>query len=651
MKRLLMIIAILICTGESKLFSDTTTAIKDSLLKELDTLPADSTRLNTLFELVTLEPMSPSSLKYTEQMLEEAVRQGNKKYECFAMYACIVYYFNHQDEENVSLWMNKLEVPALRNKFYHIYFSSKKIEITMHTAKHKIEYSITEAEKMYELACKVNNVHGMYSAKLCLMTSYLMTMRNNEAIEAGLEAYRLLPPNASLTARGTVLQDIVLACSALRDKRLIRFLDEYREVLDKQFSSSQATNAKKNAYLLLESVYADHYIRQNQLDKALRYLKEMDKNFFPESYIPCRGIYHDVYSLYYKRIHEYEKALACTDSAINLLSNISANGGLNFEMRRANILADAGRLDEAIPLYQSVLEKKNAFYRNLSAAQINEMYKMRDMDNLILQKEQHQTVIHYIIIILIVVALLILIPSTIRIYYVRKRLRKEEEESRAMSLIAEEANEVKSRFLANMSYNIRIPLNNVLGFSQLMTTDADNIDSKQWETITQIIQSNSAELIQLVNDVLDLSRLEAKKTKWQISECEIIELCTDSIGIVHMRCGDKIYVKFLTDIASQPLKTDNARLAQVILSTLIYADPCEEKREVCLSLQRDTEKGTLLFRIVNSPLADPKLQTQKTEIRHAINKLTIEYFGGTYAVEPDTADGATLTFTYPFTNI
>lgn len=641
----------MICTGGIKLFSDTTSAVKDSLLKELETLPADSTRLNTLFELAALEPMSPSSLKYIGKMLEEAISQGNKKFECLAMYGYIVYYFNHQDEENVSLWMNKLEEPALKNKFYHIYFSGKKAAITMHTVSHNIEYSITEAENMYKMARKVNYTQGMSSAKLCLMTSYLMSMRNKEAIEAGMEAYRLLPSSAPLSVRGSVLQDIVLAYHSTQDKRLVKFLDKYRAILDAQFSSRQNTDAKKNAYLLLESLYAAHYIRQDRPDKACKYLKEMDKHFFPESYIPCRGLYYDTYSHYYKLTREYDKALACADSAINLLSDISEDGGLNYEMNRASILADAGRLDEALSLYQNVLEKKKRFYRKLSAAQINEMYKMRDMDNLILQKEQHQTVIHYIIIILIVVALLILIPSTIRIYYVRKRLRKEEEECRAMSLIAEEANEVKSRFLANMSYNIRIPLNNVLGFSELMTTDAHNIDSKQWETITQIIQSNSAELIQLVNDVLDLSRLEAKKTKWQISECEIIELCTESIGMIHMRCGNKIQVKFQTDIESQRLKTDNVRLTQVILSTLIYADPCEEKREVFFSLKRDTEKGTLLFRIVNSPLADPKLQTQKTEIRHAINKLTIEYFGGTYAVEPYTANGATLTFTYPFTNI
>lgn len=115
--------------------------------------------------------------------------------------------------------------------------------------------------------------------------------------------------------------------------------------------------------------------------------------------------------------------------------------------------------------------------------------------------------VHYAGLGLIAIALLILTPSVICIYYVRKKLKKKKSGIRKMSRIAEEANEVKSRF-ANMSYNIRIPLNNVLGFSQLMTTDPESMDAAQWKEYSEIIQTNSVELIQLVNDVLDLSRLK-----------------------------------------------------------------------------------------------------------------------------------------------
>ena len=227
-------------------------------------------------------------------------------------------------------------------------------------------------------------------------------------------------------------------------------------------------------------------------------------------------------------------------------------------------------------------------------------------------------------------------------------MKKEEDEIRELSQIAEEANEVKSRFLTNMSYNIRIPLNNVLGFSQLMTTDPESMDASQWKEYSEIIQTNSAELIQLVNDVLDLSRLEAGRTKWQIQEHEIISMCSDILGMVRMRCEDKIHVDFRTEIESQPFQADIARLTQLILSTLTYSDPCEEKRKVSFFLERDRSKGLFIFRIVNSPLADPTLQTQKVEVRHSINRLTIAYFKGTYTIEPDAPEGPTLIFTYPY---
>lgn len=651
MKRSVIFLMILIFTGATKVFCENTTLIKDSLLKVLETLPADTTRLETLFLLSRLEPMAPSYLQYMDQIMEESTRQGNEIYRCRAMYAYITYYFNHQDAENLTLWMNRLEEPALKNKLYYIYFKSKRAEITMHIIKHKIEYSITEAENMYELAKNVNFASGMSSAKLCLMAAYLMTMRNKEGIKAGLEAYRLLPADTPLKIRKEVLQEIVLACSSTQDENLLIFLNEYRDVLDRLFSSQSTSSSKKNAYLLLESLSADYYINENKLAEAHKYIQEMDKHFFPKSYIPCRGLYYDVYSRYYKLTHEYDKAIACADSAINLLSNLSENGGLNYEINRASILADAGRFDEAIPLFQKSLTKKNAFYRDLSASQTDEIYQMLNIDKLILEKEKHQTIIHYISILLIIITLVILIPSTIRIYHIRKRLKKEEEESRAMSLIAEEANEVKNRFLANVSYNIRIPLNSVLGFSNLMATEPENIDAEQWNAYTQIIQTNSAELIQLVTDVLDLSRLEAGKTKWQISDCEIIQLCSDIIGMVHMKCNDKIQINFSTEIESLLIQTDSARFTQVILSTLSYTEPWEEKRIVYFSLGRDDEQKQLIFHIVNSPLADTKQQTHKKEIRHNINRLIIEHFGGTYTIEPETPEGAALTFTYPYIRI
>lgn len=108
MKQLLIFIITLILTGSTKAFSETTESIRDSLQKALETSPADSSRLEIIYSLIRLEPMSPHSISNIEKLLEEADKQNNNKYQCIAMYSYVAHYFNHQDEVNTTIWADKL---------------------------------------------------------------------------------------------------------------------------------------------------------------------------------------------------------------------------------------------------------------------------------------------------------------------------------------------------------------------------------------------------------------------------------------------------------------------------------------------------------------------------------------------------------------
>ncbi|KAB6084245.1 histidine kinase [Bacteroides xylanisolvens] len=624
--------------------------VKDSLVQVLDTIPANKTRLNVLYLLAYQDPMSPSCLNYLDRLLKEAAVQEDIEYQCLAMYAYVVYYFNHQDGKNTKLWMDKLTEISLKHKYYNTYFSAKRAEILMHIIEHKIEYSITQAEEMYRLASQTNNTQGMRYAKLCLMNAYLMSARYKEGENAGFEAYRLLPATASLEERKDILQEISLACASIESEESLKYLKEFEIVLDKM--SRQEAKFKlrihHTSYLLLETLYANYYLQNGHIDEARIHLKKMNEYFSPTDYIPCRGLYYDVYAQYYRITQMYDKALIYADSAINLLSGVSDNNGLDYRIKRAGILADAGRTDEAIPLLRNLLAKKDTFYQHLSTSQMEEIYEMKKIDELLLEKEKHRSIIQTIELALITIALIILIPATIRIFYVKKRLKKEEEEIKKMTQIAEEANEVKSHFLSNMSYDIRSTLNNVLGFSQLMTQDPNSIETAQWKEYSEIVQTNSTELIQLVNDILDLSRLEAGKTKWQVQEYDIIPLCSDIVSIAQMRNKGKIQIDFKTTIKEQASQLDITRFTQVIVSTLIYPVPCDLQRHVTFSLYCNEQEKLLVFRIINTPLADAEFQIRKTDVRHRINRLTIEYFGGTYTVISNLKEEPTIIITYPY---
>ena len=624
--------------------------VKDSLVQVLDTIPANKTRLNVLYLLAYQDPMSPSCLNYLDRLLKEAAVQEDIEYQCLAMYAYVVYYFNHQDGKNTKLWMDKLTEISLKHKYYNTYFSAKRAEILMHIIEHKIEYSITQAEEMYRLASQTNNTQGMRYAKLCLMNAYLMSARYKEGENAGFEAYHLLPATASLEERKDILQEISLACASIESEESLKYLKEFEIVLDKM--SRQEAKFKlrihHTSYLLLETLYANYYLQNGHIDEARIHLKKMNEYFSPTDYIPCRGLYYDVYAQYYRITQMYDKALIYADSAINLLSGVSDNNGLDYRIKRAGILADAGRTDEAIPLLRNLLAKKDTFYQHLSTSQMEEIYEMKKIDELLLEKEKHRSIIQTIELALITIALIILIPATFRIFYVKKRLKKEEEEIKKMTQIAEEANEVKSHFLSNMSYDIRSTLNNVLGFSQLMTQDPNSIETAQWKEYSEIVQTNSTELIQLVNDILDLSRLEAGKTKWQVQEYDIIPLCSDIVSIAQMRNKGKIQIDFKTTIKEQASQLDITRFTQVIVSTLIYPVPCDLQRHVTFSLYCNEQEKLLVFRIINTPLADAEFQIRKTDVRHRINRLTIEYFGGTYTVISNLKEEPTIIITYPY---
>ncbi len=175
MKRLLILFALFAWAGITKISADNNEDIKDSLLKVLSAQPMEKERFNTLYTLACLDQMSPSCIYYLDKLLKESSAHNDAEFQCLAMYGHVIYYFNHQNESNMSMWMDRLSDAALKHKCYNSYFQGKRAEVTMYIIKKKIEYSITQAEEMFELAGKLDNVQGMISAKLCLMNAYLST--------------------------------------------------------------------------------------------------------------------------------------------------------------------------------------------------------------------------------------------------------------------------------------------------------------------------------------------------------------------------------------------------------------------------------------------------------------------------------------------
>ena len=143
----------------------------------------------------------------------------------------------------------------------------------------------------------------------------------------------------------------------------------------------------------------------------------------------------------------------------------------------------------------------------------------------------------------------------------KKKLSEYEEKAKK----AEQASRMKSLFLANMSHEIRTPLNAIEGFSRVM---AETDSAEERMKYMEIVESNNSRLMTLINDILDLSRVEAGEISINKTMVSLNDLCHNLKMIFNFRCSDNVQLIWNRPNMAVTLKTDENRVTQV-LSNLI----------------------------------------------------------------------------------
>lgn len=248
-------------------------------------------------------------------------------------------------------------------------------------------------------------------------------------------------------------------------------------------------------------------------------------------------------------------------------------------------------------------------------------------------------------------------------YYHTKKQKDELQESesalRDAKDRAEESSRLKSAFLANMSHEIRTPLNAIVGFSDVLASGGSSEDEQQG--YVDIIKTNSDLLLRLINDILDVSRLEADRVTFTFEECDVVPLCQRVLASVSQARKSENEFIFECDRESMDMRTDTQRLQQVIINLLSNADKFTRNGKITLGLKMDEKQREVLFSVSDTgtgiPLEKQKLvferfeklneYVQGTGLGLSICKLTVEKWGGKIWVDPGYTDGARFVFTHP----
>ena len=240
---------------------------------------------------------------------------------------------------------------------------------------------------------------------------------------------------------------------------------------------------------------------------------------------------------------------------------------------------------------------------------------------------------------------------------IANRKLKEYEEK---ALKAEKASQMKSLFLANMSHEIRTPLNAIEGFSRvLVETDSEQERMKYY----QIIESNNQRLGSLVNEILDLSRVESGELVIKKDMTDLNQLCESIVQLFKFRCPDTLKLEWDKPILSAMMKTDANRLTQVFSNLISNALKHTPSGRITYGYRLVNEMQSIEFfvkdtgtgiapemqeHIFDTYVSGDAAQQQGFGLGLALCKIIVEKLGGTIRVESTMGKGSTFTFVLPF---
>mgnify|MGYP001811988587 FL=1 len=228
---------------------------------------------------------------------------------------------------------------------------------------------------------------------------------------------------------------------------------------------------------------------------------------------------------------------------------------------------------------------------------------------------------------------------------------------------AEKANQQKSVFLANMSHELRTPLNAILGFSNMLVRD-HSTSPEQQERLT-IIRQSGQHLLSMINDILDLSKIEAGRENLHEQPFHLVALIQEVSVMIESRTSEKgLAMRVEDDAISFPyIKADFGKLRQILINLLSNAvkftdegkialrcttEPISENKKNCTVMieVKDTGSGVesdLLESIFEPFVQGPKLSERRgTGLGLSICKQFIEIMGGTIEVESEVDIGSTF---------
>lgn len=676
--KLACIIVILLCVISASSQNEVGRIRTDSLRNLLQEANTPKEKLDILKELVAINRQNEEEAVFEKQIVDVAMRTDSFHLVYDAMARLSRYYYNQDMRDSLLYWNDMIDTISRRRKECpDALFTSGSLVFQEYLWSEEYEMAMNEAVRQTKRAERANNDYGRLRGCYNLGLIYQAIGQDSNAVAVfrkGLDWFDNRPCQAVFESQ--YLSDMVISTLRLNltdeSKKLLVHYEKLLDQLEQDYKTKGYNFPIRNQRCLLYSNYAELYTRKGKIAKAKEYLAKA-ATFVSDS-LPgsIKYTYHLAEALYSIKTGDDRKALVAIDKALELESDLDM---LTLKMQ---VLRHAGHLQEAIQIYKKILEENAAIHNNAFNRQINQLRRLNDLNDnekqhreLAYQHEQiaskHRQLLH---ILTTICVLLILIFILYRLYRRTQRLKNEllhdkdsllesEKQLRIVKEKAVEADRMKNIFLANISHEVRTPLNAIVGFSELLADDS--FPEKEKVVFASTINHSSGLLMNLINDVLELSRLESGNQRFTIRQNDAVELCRQIIAEQQYRLSPGVKLTFTSVFESYSLNTDRFRIHQLLGHLLTNGIKFTQEGEVNLAFEEDTENAVVRFIVTDTGCGIPvgmhkkiferfeKLDEfkQGTGLGLAICQLVATRFGGSLVVDSTYSAGARFIFTHP----
>lgn len=617
-------------------------------------------RLVKLDELASDKGQGLDYKYYADRLLKEAELSKDDTYKGNALFQIIRYYYS-RNIDSMHFFIKKAEPIYLAQKRYEDLCRVKGWYIYALSSNGEKERVLENVQALKDLSSELDFPDGIDMANQALADFYFSTGFDAEGIALYEEVFLDMEKRDSpLAKRITVIrhlqnENIQASKRLFYLKKLKEYIVECEEKgieeLDEDTPLYYVKYLYHRSYALLGIDKKDVSLTSYHLARAEKLVKDCNMR---NEYLSISNIR----LLYYRISDDYERGKALANELIDYcLQRKRAVSVLGLMKDKAIICYNSGHGMEAADAYREYISLKDSV---TNAAFYNDLANLRarhDVDKLELaNKKMELEAAHSRTKLLVMggglVLLLLVCCSLGYISYSRHKYGLQLKQAKDK---AEEADRLKSAFLANMNHEIRTPLNAIVGFSQVLV---DEEDRETRQEFADIIQNNNELLQRLIADVLDLSKIESNSMPLIYKDQDIPTLMKEIYSTILLRMHEGVELE-LYDCEELVMETDRNRLTQILTNLLTNAIKHTQEGSIRFGYKRSALSVEFFVQDSGEGIPEDKIDTifsrfvqldnwsKGVGLGLAICQGLVEQMGGNIRVTSRVGEGSVFYVTLP----